>query len=309
MSLAGALSVTGQQPPQKRFMTPDGLPHQQARMLYADEYGFVWIATMGGIGLYDGQEVRHLQNCPELNQENIYWAGIIGSDIWALSEERLFVCTGEELIGYHFSSVWQIGDVKFIEFSPEGVPAIIFGSQGYMKISPTPFSEKEQQSTDSLFPEQGRRTIPISYHQSGEIIDSAFSIIYLYPDEEKIWDLQDFDYSYSNNGPNLFQSEETGEVEWKKGEYLNLLDQNREIVAVFVTTEDSLNLVARRHSETGTLMVTDPAAPPLLRQLPFTPGKPGILIRSEDHYIPPLQNASLATFDLHQSRRPVDCQF
>ncbi|MGA1583589.1 MAG: hypothetical protein ACO4CH_10080, partial [Saprospiraceae bacterium] len=60
--LIGALTTTGQQPPLKRFMTPDGMPHQQARMLEADEYGFVWIATMGGIGLYDGQEVRHIQN-------------------------------------------------------------------------------------------------------------------------------------------------------------------------------------------------------------------------------------------------------
>lgn len=298
MILIGALTTTGQQPPLKRFMTPDGMPHQQARMLEADEYGFVWIATMGGIGLYDGQEVRHIQNCPELNQENIYWAGINGSDIWALTEERLFRCTGEELIGYHFSSGWHIGTVEFIEFSPEGFPEIIYGSYGYIKVSHTQLSEETQPSDGTLFPEQARGTIPISVHQTGEIIDSAFSITYLYPDQEKIWDLQDFEYTYSGNGPHLIRSEDTGKVAWKKGEYLNLLDGNREIVAVFVTTEDSLRLVASRHPETGAVMAIDPAAPPLLRQLPFTPGKPGILIQSEDSYIPPLHTASLATFDL-----------
>jgi ligand-binding sensor domain-containing protein len=89
------LTLKGQKYPWREYTVSDGLPQTQARHLFEDSRGFIWILTRSGISRFDGLEFKNYFRKDGLPANLVHW---ILEDhegkIWALTSEGLSEYTG-----------------------------------------------------------------------------------------------------------------------------------------------------------------------------------------------------------------------
>ena len=89
------ITVKGQRYPWREYTVSNGLPQTQARNLFEDSSGFIWILTRSGISRFDGLEFKNYFRKDGLPANLVHW---ILEDhegkIWALTSEGLSEYTG-----------------------------------------------------------------------------------------------------------------------------------------------------------------------------------------------------------------------
>ena len=95
----------------KHFKTTDGLPHNTVRFIKQDSKGFLWLATLDGIGRYDGHSFR----CYRENEKS--WGNVRMADnrIYRIREDSLhFLWISTETEVYHCYDLLTEHFVDFI---------------------------------------------------------------------------------------------------------------------------------------------------------------------------------------------------
>ena len=88
--------------PFTQLTTREGLAQMQVRDLQVDEYGFLWIATQGGLSRYDGKDFRNYGMKDGLPDEQIVFIRTDEGKIWGATHTELFSFDGRKCQSFSF---------------------------------------------------------------------------------------------------------------------------------------------------------------------------------------------------------------
>lgn len=108
----------GQELPSVHLTTADGLPHLQVRDLFVDSHGFIWIATLGGVGIYDGREIFEFRNAPRLSEEYVSRVFLNDNQVYISDKGKLQVIQDDSLV----SVIEPPSEFSYKEFGPLSSP-------------------------------------------------------------------------------------------------------------------------------------------------------------------------------------------
>ncbi|MBP8086281.1 MAG: histidine kinase [Saprospiraceae bacterium] len=101
------VTVSGYQPaysqqvtfslPYDHYTVANGLAQMQVRDIYADPNGLVWIATQGGLSVYDGTSMRTVQNLGPLAEQYIVNVFPGRNHLWLATHTGLYAYDGSEV--------------------------------------------------------------------------------------------------------------------------------------------------------------------------------------------------------------------
>lgn len=237
--------------PFRKFTTADGLPHLQVRDLFIDESGFIWIATLGGIGIYDGKEMIEFRNVAQLSEEYVSSVSVEDGRVYFADKGKVTVVDGNRMS-----------------------PVTRYQGKCGMGVISGMKTQNLYNCRDSIYRACGDSfvlsgTIPQSLLDKDQYFRTFgfYNLGYISNDGKWFWNLQPMTDSFAlKRYPFIgFRKNTVGKgyqhVAGENGPMIVSIDNQYNPSAIYVSSNDSMVCVSQFNTASGKLELLHPAAP------------------------------------------------